>query len=60
MIGDWLRERLEDWPKVSGVKHLSVDLTGWCRLRTGDYRLPFRVEDDKIIVDKMNGHRRVL
>ena len=52
-----LRERLEDWPEVSGVKHLSGDLAGWCRLRTGDYRLRFRVEGDKIIVDKI-GHRR--
>ena len=52
-----LRERLEKWPAVSGVKRLSGDLAGWCRLRTGDYRLRFRVEGDKIIVDKI-GHRR--
>ena len=52
-----LRERLEDWPAVSGVKRLSGNLAGWYRLRTGDYRLRFRVQGDKIIVDKI-GHRR--
>ncbi len=52
-----LRERLEDWPAVSGVKRLSGNLAGWYRLRTGDYRLRFRVQGDEIIVDKI-GHRR--
>jgi mRNA interferase RelE/StbE len=50
-----LRERLARWPEVSGVKALSGNLAGWYRLRTGDYR--FRVQGDKIIVDKI-GHRR--
>jgi mRNA-degrading endonuclease RelE of RelBE toxin-antitoxin system len=43
-------------PAVSGVKALSGNLAGWYRLRTGDYRVRFRVEGDKIIVDKI-GHR---
>lgn len=52
-----LRERLSHWPNVSGVKALSGNLAGWYRLRTGDYRLRFRVLEGKIIVDKI-GHRR--
>ena len=48
--------RLELWPAVSGAKPLSGNLAGWYRLRTGDYRLRFYVQGDKIIVDKI-GHR---
>ncbi|HUG91913.1 MAG TPA: hypothetical protein VML55_13830 [Planctomycetaceae bacterium] len=36
--------RLRQWPNVSGVKHLKGELAGKHRLRTGDYRLQFRVE----------------
>ena len=52
-----LVERLRKWPAVSGAKRLSGNLAGWYRLRTGDYRLRFRVQGDKVIVDKI-GHRR--
>jgi mRNA-degrading endonuclease RelE of RelBE toxin-antitoxin system len=52
-----LLARLEKWPAVSGAKPLSGDLAGWYRLRTGDYRLRFRVVGETIIVDKI-GHRR--
>jgi len=52
-----LFERLEHWPEVSGAKALSGDLAGWYRMRTGDYRLRFRVEGETLIVDKI-GHRR--
>lgn len=51
-----LRERLEHWPDVSGAKPLRGELAGCYRLRTGDYRLRFRVRGEKIIVDKI-GHR---
>jgi mRNA-degrading endonuclease RelE of RelBE toxin-antitoxin system len=40
-----LLTRLSQWPNVSGVKHLRGDLAGTCRLRTGDYRLQFRVQE---------------
>ena len=50
-------ERLANWPDVSGVRPLGGDLAGWFRLRTGDYRLRFRLKGGKIIVDKI-GHRR--
>jgi len=52
-----LCERLAHWPNVSGVKALSGNLAGCYRLRTGDYRVRFRVEGETIIVDKI-GHRR--
>jgi mRNA-degrading endonuclease RelE of RelBE toxin-antitoxin system len=39
-------ERLESWPNVSGLKRLSGNLAGWYRLRTGDYRLRFRLQGD--------------
>jgi len=41
---DRLVERLRHWPDVSGAKPLTGNLAGKYRLRTGDYRLQFRVE----------------
>ena len=51
-----LFERLEAWPEVSGVKALRGHLAGSYRLRTGDYRLQFRVDGERILVEKI-GHR---
>ena len=51
-----LLERLTNWPAVSGAKALSGNLAGWYRLRTGDYRLRFRIKGENVIVDKI-GHR---
>jgi mRNA-degrading endonuclease RelE of RelBE toxin-antitoxin system len=51
-----LYERLERWPQLSGAKLLSGHLAGHWRLRTGDYRLQFRVEQQTVIVEKI-GHR---
>jgi mRNA interferase RelE/StbE len=48
--------RLESWPDVSGAKPLRGSLTGRFRLRTGDYRMQFRVEADKVIIERI-GHR---
>ena len=48
--------RLERWPNVSGAKRLLSELTGYYRLRTGDYRVQFRVEGKQVIVGKI-GHR---
>lgn len=50
-------KRLENWPTVSGVTRLTGNLAGWYRLRTGDYRIRFRVEAEIVIVDKI-GHRK--
>ena len=35
--------RLEHWPAVSGAKALTGELAGRYRIRTGDYRVQFRV-----------------
>ena len=48
--------RLKHWPEVSGAKPLSGDLAGRYRIRTGDYRLQFRVVGDRVVVEKI-GHR---
>jgi mRNA-degrading endonuclease RelE of RelBE toxin-antitoxin system len=59
--------RLEAWPAVSGAKPLRGDLVGHYRLRTGDYRLQYRVvrvkaetagdEDVALITVERVGHR---
>ncbi len=51
-----LFQRLEAWPDVSGAKPLTGNLAGWYRLRTGDYRIRFRIEGETVIVAKI-GHR---
>ena len=51
-----LLERLTKWPTVSGARPLTGLLRGRHRLRTGDYRLQFRVEGRTVIVEKI-GHR---
>ena len=48
--------RLEQWPDVSGAKPLRGELAGQYRLRTGDYRVQFRVALDVVTVEKI-GHR---
>jgi mRNA-degrading endonuclease RelE of RelBE toxin-antitoxin system len=45
-----LMVRLRQWPAVSGVKHLRGALAGKCRLRTGDYRVQFRVEETRKVL----------
>jgi mRNA-degrading endonuclease RelE of RelBE toxin-antitoxin system len=44
-----LVQRLQQWPAVSGAKPLKGDLAGKYRLRTGDYRVQFRVETTRTI-----------
>ena len=51
-----LYRRLEKWPNVSGAKPLRGPLARRWRLRTGDYRIQFRVEGEAVIVEKV-GHR---
>lgn len=51
-----LLARLADWPNVSGAKPLTGNLAGKYRLRTGDYRLQFRVDRGTIVVEQV-GHR---
>lgn len=49
-------ERLKDWPAVSGAKPLRHGRTGHYRVRTGDYRVQFRVEGSTVVVERI-GHR---
>jgi mRNA-degrading endonuclease RelE of RelBE toxin-antitoxin system len=49
--------RLANWPEVSGLKRLKGDLAGRFRIRTGDYRLIFRVEPTQVVIESI-GHRK--
>jgi len=51
--------RLTDWPKVSGAKPLKGDLAGNFRIRTGDYRIVFRVAGEKVTVWKIGDRKDV-
>jgi mRNA-degrading endonuclease RelE of RelBE toxin-antitoxin system len=51
-----LLERLEKWPNVSGAKPLRGNLAGRYRLRSGDFRMQFRVVNNVVIVEQI-GHR---
>jgi len=51
-----LLDRLTRWPDVSGAKPLRGNLASHYRLRTGDYRVQFRVAGQTVIVEKI-GHR---
>jgi mRNA-degrading endonuclease RelE of RelBE toxin-antitoxin system len=51
-----LLDRLQKWPEVSGVKPLTGNLAGHYRMRTGDYRVQFRVVGETLVVEKI-GHR---
>jgi mRNA interferase RelE/StbE len=51
--------RLRNWPNVSGVKRLTGNLKGNFRVRTGDYRIIFRLEGQRIIVWRIANRRDV-
>lgn len=42
--------RLESWPQVSGVKWLKHEWTGHARIRMGDWRVIFKIENGVLIV----------
>jgi mRNA-degrading endonuclease RelE of RelBE toxin-antitoxin system len=48
--------RLGNWPNVSGAKPLRKELAGNFRIRTGDYRVIFKVSGNRVIVWKI-GYR---
>ncbi|MGC8542234.1 MAG: type II toxin-antitoxin system RelE family toxin [Phycisphaerae bacterium] len=52
-------ERLAGWPEVSGVKPLRGEMSGSYRIRTGDYRVVFRVHADAITVTRIGIRRDV-
>ena len=55
---DAIVTRLERWPNVSGAKSLKGDLAGYCRIRTGDYRVMFRVEPNQIVITQIGKRDR--
>lgn len=48
--------RLQNWPNVSGAKPLRGALAGHWRIRTGDWRVQFRVVGEEVIIERV-GHR---
>lgn len=43
-------ERLANWPNVTGAKPMRGALKGHYRIRTGDWRVLFRVKADVLVV----------
>jgi mRNA interferase RelE/StbE len=52
-------DRLERWPQVSGVKALKGDWFGHWRVRTGDWRVIFRVDSDAIVIVRIMHRSKV-
>jgi addiction module RelE/StbE family toxin len=52
-------ERLRQWPEVSGAKALSGDWVGHYRMRTGDWRVIFRVITPNLIVVRIRHRSQV-
>jgi mRNA interferase RelE/StbE len=50
-------DRLERWPDVSGAKPLRHTLKGHYRVRTGDFRILFRVTGDEVWIVRIE-HRK--
>jgi mRNA interferase RelE/StbE len=50
-------ERLKDWPNVSGTKPLRGKWSGHFRIRTGDWRVIFRVVTPRVLLVRIK-HRR--
>jgi mRNA-degrading endonuclease RelE of RelBE toxin-antitoxin system len=51
--------RLQEWPDVSGAKPMHRELAGNHRIRTGGYRVVFRVTGDVVTVWKIGDRRDV-
>lgn len=54
-----LLEKLEQWPAVSGAKPLRGSLKGNWRLRTGNWRIVFKVKGDLVQVWAIDNRRDV-
>lgn len=51
-------ERLERWPQVSGIKWLTGPWKHHARVRTGDYRVIFRlVSDEELLIVRIADRR---
>jgi mRNA-degrading endonuclease RelE of RelBE toxin-antitoxin system len=56
---DGIINRLRRWPDVSGVKRLTGNLKGNFRVRTGGYRVIFRLDGQRIIIWRIADRRDV-
>ena len=56
---DGIVDRLRQWPNVSGVKRLTGNLKGNFRVRTGDYRVVFRLEGQRVVIWRIANRRDV-
>lgn len=56
---DGVIARLANWPAVSGAKRLKGDLKDSWRIRTGGYRVLFRLDGKRIIVWRIADRRDV-
>jgi mRNA-degrading endonuclease RelE of RelBE toxin-antitoxin system len=54
-----VRSRLEHWPAVSGAKPLKYDWANHYRIRTGDWRVIFRVESGVVVIVHIMHRSRV-
>jgi len=52
-------DRLSKWPAVSGYKPLRGKLHGSYRIRTGSYRVLFRIEGTEITIWRIENRRDV-
>jgi mRNA interferase RelE/StbE len=52
-------ERLAQWPQVSGAKPLKREWAGHYRVRTGDWRVIFRVISPGVIVVRIQHRSQV-
>jgi mRNA interferase RelE/StbE len=51
--------RLTRWPDVSGAQPLRHELKGHFRIRTGSYRVVFRVQGQRVIIWNIDNRRDV-
>jgi mRNA-degrading endonuclease RelE of RelBE toxin-antitoxin system len=52
-------ERLKLWPNVSGAKPMRAGWAGHYRIRTGDWRVLFRVMTPNLLVVRIKHRREV-
>ena len=56
---DKVLDRLEHWPNISGAKPLHHTWAGHYRVRTGDWRIIFRVERGEVILVRIMHRSKV-
>jgi mRNA-degrading endonuclease RelE of RelBE toxin-antitoxin system len=52
-------DRLKLWPRVSGVKPLTHNWAGHFRIRTGDWRVVFRVQGSDVVIVRIQNRSEV-